>query len=75
MDRSKLVRLFYPTQTSTDSRAKLDGIVEVSSVCKAYPLQFSIRPNRIHFCVQISPGPHNDPISIIPLFYLLSSVL
>ena len=45
--RPKLVRLFYPTQTSTDSRPKLDRIEEVSCVRKAYPLQFGIRPKRI----------------------------
>ena len=46
--RSKLVRLFYPIQTSTDSRAKLDWIEEVLCVRKAYPLQFGSRRKRIH---------------------------
>ena len=38
--RLNLVWLFYPIQTSKDSRSKLDQIEEVSCVRKAYPLQF-----------------------------------
>lgn len=37
MDQIQTGMAIYPIQTSTDSRAKLDRIEEVSCVCKAYP--------------------------------------
>ena len=65
--RSKLVRLFYPIQTSTDSIPKLDQTDEVSCVRKAYSLQFGNKPERIRSRV------HRALRTEAALFFMISN--